>query len=168
MPTFTNFWEWLVNSGAITIPTLGTQNGNQEIEIINLPANQNPETGFFTIHVDLNEVCKVTIPSGKSHRFSQELAQRTWDRFLGLLSTTARANGYHHAGGLIPAPLPQIFTHQMASAYTLPPNEDEVGPANLHQWFDCPNTVPCVFIAATIRVFLLKKLPAGHILHPFI
>ena len=109
MPTFTNFWEWLVNSGEITIPTLGTQNGNQEIEIINLPANQNPETGFFTIHVDLNEVCKVTIPSGKSHRFSQELAQRTWDRFLGLLSTTARANGYHHAGGLIPAPLPLIF-----------------------------------------------------------
>ena len=166
MRTFTDFWTWLANSGAITIPTLGTQDGNQEIEIINLPENQNPETGFFTIHVDLDGVCQIRIPSGNPHRFSQEIAKRTWDRFLGLLSTTARANGYHHLGGHIPAPLPQIFTHQMASAYTLPPKK--VGNANLHQWFDCPNKFTCVFIAATIRVFLLTKLPAAHILYPFL
>ena len=166
MPTFTNFWEWLVNSGAITIPTLGTQNGNQEIEIINLPANQNPETGFFTIHVDLNEGGKIRIPSGKEKRFSKEHAQKTWDRFLGLLSTTARANGYHYSGEHIPAPLPQIFTHQMASAYELPPGQ--VGPANLHHWFDCPNAQPCVYIAAGVRAFLLTNLPAGHILYSFL
>ena len=166
MLNFNNFWEWLINSGAITIPTLGTQDGNQQIQIINLPANQNPETGFFTIHVDLNGGGSITVPNGNSHHFSRELAQRTWDRFFGLLSTTARANGFHHVGGDIPAPLPQIFTHQMSSSYIRPPNP--AGPANLHNWFDCPNTVPCVFIAATIRTFLLTNLTVDHALYTYV
>jgi len=166
MLTFDNFWEWLLNSEATTIQTLGTQDGNQQIQILNLPPNQNPEDGFFTIHVDLNGGGKIRIPSGNEKRFSKEHAQRTWDRFLGLLSTTARANGYHHSGGHIPAPLPQIFTHQMASAYELPPRQ--VGPANLHRWFDCPNAQPCVYIAAAIRAFLLTNLPDDHILFGYI
>lgn len=166
MLNFKNFWEWLINSGAITIPTLGTQDGNQQIQIINLPANQNPDKGFFTIHVDLSDECKIRIPSGNEKRFSKELAQRTWDRFFGLLSATARANGFHHSGGHIPAPLPQIFTHQMASAYELPPRQ--AGLSNLHHWFDCPNAQPCVYLAATIRTFLLTNLSDEHILFEFI
>lgn len=166
MLTFDNFWEWLVNSEATTIPTLGTQDGNQQIQILNLPPNQNPEDGFFTIHVDFNGGGQITVPNGNTHNFSKELAQRTWDRFFGLLATTARANGFHHADGHIPAPLPQISTHQMASSYIRPPNP--AGPANLHYWFDCPNTVPCVFIAATIRTFLLTNLPDDHILFGYI
>jgi hypothetical protein len=166
MLTFDNFWEWLVNSEAITIPTLGTQDGNQHIQILNLPPNQHPDAGFFTIHVDLNEGGSITVPNGNTHNFSKELAQRTWDRFFGLLATTARANGFHHVGGDTPAPLPQKFTHQMASAYTLPPNL--VGNANLHYWFDCPNFTPCVFIAATIRAFLLTNLSVDHALYTYV
>ena len=163
---FNDFWQWLINSSPMTIPTLGTQDGNREIQIINLPANQNPDTGFFTIHVDGEGVGSITIPNGNLHHFSRELAQCTWDRFFGLLSTTARTNGFHHAGGHISNPLPQIFTHQMASSYILPPNP--AGSANLHNWFDCPNTVPCVFLAASVRSFLLTNLPADHILYQFI
>ena len=166
MLNFNSFWEWLINSVAITIPTLGTQDGSQDIQILNLPANQNPETGFFTIQAGLDGDGSITVPSGNPHKFSKEIAQRTWDRFFGLLSTTARANGFHFVGGHVPSPLPQIFTHQMASAYTLPPNP--AGNANLHFWFDCPNAVACVFIAATIRANLLNIIPNNHILYIFI
>jgi len=166
MLNFNSFWEWLINSGAITIPTLGTQDGSQDIEILNLPANQNPETGFFTIQAGLDGGGAITVPSGNTHNFDREIAQRTWDRFFGLLSTTARANGFHFAGRHVPSPLPQLFSHQMASSYTYPPNPAQS--LHLHHWFDCPNTIPCVFIAATIRVFLVSNLPAGHILRPFV
>lgn len=166
MLNFNSFWEWLINSGAITIPTLGTQDGSQDIQILNLPANQNPSTGFFTIQAGLDGGGTITVPNGNPHNFDRELAQRVWDRFLGLLSTTARANGFQFAGGQLPGPLPQIFTHQMASAYTLPPNP--AGNANLHFWFDCPNAVPCVFIAASVRAFLLLNLADGNILKQFV
>jgi hypothetical protein len=164
MPTFTQFWEWL-NQGIYIIPTLGSQNGNQNIPTQQVLELENPQEGFFVIQaVDSGGV--LVIPNGNQHNFSKEIAQRTWDRFLGMLATSARADGFHHPAGQIATPLPRIFAHQMASAYILPPADHR--PSNMHFWFDCPNTITCVFVAAAIRTYLLNNLPQGNLLYSYL
>jgi hypothetical protein len=118
MPTFAQFWEWL-NQGIYIIPTLGIQNGAQTVAAQKVLEIQSPQDRFFVIHAI--ETCGViVVPNGNQDNFTVDQAQRTWDRFFGMLATSARSDGFHHSGGQIATPLPRLLAHQMSSAYLHP------------------------------------------------
>jgi hypothetical protein len=155
-PTLSEFLAWL-EQGPYAIPTLPNQADLQPNELA-LPADNNPGDRF-TIEFSPDEGSIQSVTGG-AVTFDVSDAGQTWYRFFGLLQTSARSLGFHGVG------LPQPHTHRMPGAYTLPPQL--LGPANLHAWLDCPNTVACPFIAAAIRAFLLVTMQRTHAIYPWI
>jgi hypothetical protein len=123
---FNDFWKWLQrNSGPFN--TLG--GGKQ-----------------FTVQINPDGLSGNVMSSSKTpHKFSKTDAQRTWDRFFGL----KQAEDFFLSKKLF-AGIPKK-PYLMPGSYELPGNKKKPYPQN---WLDCPNTICCPWIAATIRDFL--------------
>jgi hypothetical protein len=129
---FNHFWDWLRrNSG---------------------PFNALGGRARFTVQINSDSFPgNITSSTSVKHSFSKSDAQRTWDRFFGLKQAEDFLLSKKPLAGI-----PKRSPYLMAGSYERPGSKKKPFPQN---WLDCPNTICCPYIAATIRDFLAGKKP---------